>query len=133
MDEQFKNGLKMREQVMGAEFVDAAFANATDFSLPLQEAITRNAWGNTWQRGVLDLKTRSIATVSMLIALGRNQELKGHIRGALNNGATREELREILLHATVYCGFPLAIDAFRVAQEVFNEPALGPSARPASE
>lgn len=133
MDEQYKKGLQTRQAVMGADFVDAAFANATDFSLPLQEAITRNAWGATWQREGLDLRTRSIATVSMLIALGRTHELKGHIRGALNNGATREELREVLLHATVYCGFPLAIDAFRVAQEVFAEPALGPAARPQAD
>lgn len=118
MDQQFEDGLQMRKQVMGEQFVDSAFANANDFTLPLQEFVTRNAWGTVWCRDGLDLKTRSLITVSMLTALGRAQELKGHVRGALNNGATPEEIREVLLHAAVYCGAPLAIDAFRAAQEV---------------
>jgi 4-carboxymuconolactone decarboxylase len=117
-DKQFDDGLKTRKQVMGEDFVDRAFAGATEFTLPLQEFITRNAWGTVWQRDGLDLKTRSMVTVAMLTALGRSHELKGHLRGALNNGATPEELREVLLHAAVYCGAPLAVDAFRVAQEV---------------
>ncbi|HYD96299.1 MAG TPA: carboxymuconolactone decarboxylase family protein [Noviherbaspirillum sp.] len=121
MDQQFEDGLRMRKQVMGEEFVEKAFANADEFTMPLQEFVTRNAWGTVWQRGVLDLKTRSLVTVSMLTALGRAQELKGHLRGALNNGATPEEIREVLLHAAVYCGAPLAIDAFRTAQEVMKE------------
>ncbi|WP_050999069.1 carboxymuconolactone decarboxylase family protein [Limnohabitans sp. Rim47] len=103
---------------MGSEFVDRAFGNATDYTLPMQEFITRNAWGNVWQRPGLDLKTRSLVTVAMLTALGKQHELKGHVRGALNNGATPEELREVMLHATVYCGFPAAIDAFRTVTEV---------------
>jgi 4-carboxymuconolactone decarboxylase len=86
----------------------------------MQELVTRHAWGNTWQRGGIDLKTRSIATVSMLIALGRQHELKTHVRGALNNGVTVEELQEIFLHASVYCGFPAAIDAMRAASEVID-------------
>jgi 4-carboxymuconolactone decarboxylase len=117
-DKQFDDGLKTRKQVMGEDFVDRAFAGATEFTMPLQEFITRNAWGTVWQRDGLDLKTRSLVTVAMLTALGRSHELKGHLRGALNNGATPEELREVLLHAAVYCGAPLAVDAFRVAQEV---------------
>jgi 4-carboxymuconolactone decarboxylase len=120
-DQQFEDGLKMRKQVMGEEFVDKAFAGATEFTMPLQEFITRNAWGTVWQREGLDLKTRSLITVAMLTALGRAHELKGHLRGALNNGATAEELREVLLHAAVYCGAPLAVDAFRVAQEVVGD------------
>ncbi|MDP3423668.1 MAG: carboxymuconolactone decarboxylase family protein [Burkholderiaceae bacterium] len=120
-DAQFDAGLRTRTQVMGEVFVDKAFAGADDFSLVMQEFITRNAWGNTWQRGGLDLKTRSLVTVSMLLALGRAHELRGHVRGALNNGATPEELREVFLHATVYCGFPLAIDGFRTACEVIAE------------
>jgi 4-carboxymuconolactone decarboxylase len=108
----------MRKQVMGEDFVDKAFAGATEFTMPLQEFITRNAWGTVWQRDGLDMKTRSLVTVAMLTALGCSHELKGHLRGALNNGATPEELREVLLHAAVYCGAPLAVDAFRVAQEV---------------
>jgi 4-carboxymuconolactone decarboxylase len=118
MDQQFKDGLQKRKQVMGEDFVEKAFANADDFTMPLQEFITRNAWGTVWCRDGLDLKTRSLITVSMLTALGRAHELKGHLRGALNNGATPEEIREVLLHAAVYCGAPLAVDAFRVAQEV---------------
>lgn len=117
-DQQFKDGLQMRKQVMGEDFVDKAFANADEFTMPLQEFVTRNAWGTVWCRGGLDLKTRSLITVSMLTALGRSHELKGHVRGALNNGATPEEIREVLLHAAVYCGAPLAVEAFRVAQEV---------------
>jgi 4-carboxymuconolactone decarboxylase len=123
MDQQFKDGLQMRKQVMGEDFVDKAFANADDFTLPLQAFVTRNAWGTVWCRDGLDLKTRSLITVSMLTALGRAHELKGHVRGALNNGATPEEIREVLLHAAVYCGAPLAVEAFRVAQEVVADAA----------
>jgi len=114
----FQQGLTTRTQVMGESFVDRAFTNATEYTLPMQEFITRNAWGNVWQRPGLDLKTRSLITVAMLTALGKQTELKGHARGALNNGATPEELREVMLHATVYCGFPAAIDAFRSVTEV---------------
>src|SRR5438445_3461949 len=121
MDRQFEDGLRMRKQVMGEAFVEKAFANADDFSAPLQEFVTRNAWGTVWNRDGLDLKTRSMITLSMLTALGRSHEIKGHVRGALNNGVTIEEIREVLLHATVYCGVPLAIDAFRAAQEVLAE------------
>ena len=117
-DPVFQAGIATRTQVMGSEFVDRAFGNATDYTLPMQEFITRNAWGNVWQRPGLDLKTRSLVTVAMLTALGKQHELKGHVRGALNNGATPEELREVMLHATVYCGFPTAIDAFRTVTEV---------------
>lgn len=117
-DRQFDNGLEVRKKVMGEDYVDKAFANADDFSMPLQEFITRNAWGTVWCRDGLDMKTRSLITVAMLTALGRAHELKGHVRGALNNGATPEEIREVLLHAAVYCGAPLALDAFRTAQEV---------------
>jgi 4-carboxymuconolactone decarboxylase len=117
-DTAFQAGIDTRTQVMGTEFVDRAFGNATDYTLPMQEFITRNAWGNVWQRPGLDLKTRSLVTVAMLTALGKQHELKGHVRGALNNGATPEELREVMLHATVYCGFPSAIDAFRTVTEV---------------
>ncbi|PUE07642.1 carboxymuconolactone decarboxylase family protein [Limnohabitans sp. T6-20] len=117
-DAAFQAGLTTRAQVMGPEYVERALGAATDFTLPMQEFITRNAWGNVWQRPGLDLKTRSLITVAMLTALGKQQELKAHARGALNNGATPEELREVMLHATVYCGFPTAIDAFRSVTEV---------------
>jgi 4-carboxymuconolactone decarboxylase len=118
-----QNGLRTRTQVMGQTFVDKALDQATDYTLPMQEFITQNAWGNVWQRPGLDLKTRSLITVAMLTALGKQTELKGHVRGALNNGATPDELREIMLHATVYCGYPSAIEAFRTVAEVVQAQA----------
>ena len=119
-DPELQAGLATRRAVLGNEYVQAALDKATDFNAPLQEAVTRHAWGNTWQRKGIDLKTRSIVTVSMLVALGRMHELKIHVRGALNNGVTPEELQEIFLHASVYCGFPAAVDAFRNAAEVIE-------------
>jgi 4-carboxymuconolactone decarboxylase len=117
-------GLATRRAVLGHDYVQAALDKATPFTAPLQELVTRNAWGSTWQRKGIDLKTRSIVTVSMLVALGKMHELKVHVRGALNNGVTPEELQEIFLHASVYCGFPAAVDAFRTAAEVV-EPVPG--------
>jgi 4-carboxymuconolactone decarboxylase len=117
-DAAYTQGMAMRRQMMGDAFVDAALANATPFTAPIQEHITRAAWGDVWQRPGLDLKTRSLITVAMLTALGKQNELKGHVRGALNNGATVAELQEVLLHATVYCGVPAAVEAFRTANEV---------------
>ena len=121
-DQQYEDGLRTRRQVMGEEFVARALDGATAFAQPLQDYITREAWGTVWQRPGLDLKTRSLATVAMLTAMGRTHELKGHIRGALNNGATVGELQEVLLHAAVYCGVPLVAEAFRAAQEVLSTP-----------
>ena len=122
-DEQFDAGLAMRKQVMGEDFVARAFAGVTDFTAPLQQHITRAAWGDVWQRPGLDLKTRSLITVAMLTALGKQNELKGHVRGALNNGATVQEIQEVLLHATIYCGVPAAVEAFRSAAEVVGAAA----------
>ena len=107
---------------MGEAFVASAFASTSDFTRPIQEHITAKAWGDVWQRTGLDLKTRSLITVAMLTALGKQQELKGHLRGALNNGATPAELQEVLLHAAVYCGVPAAVEAFRSAAEVVDGP-----------
>ena len=120
-DEQFQQGLEMRKRVMGDAFVVRAFANLDAFTAPLQEFVTRNAWGTTWCREGLDLRTRSLLTLSMLTALGRAQEIKGHVRGAINNGASVGDIQETLLHAAIYCGMPLAIDAFRSAHEVLVE------------
>ena len=120
MDSQFDKGLATRKQVMGEDFVSNAFANVTDFTRPIQEHITAKAWGDVWQRPGLDLRTRSLITVAMLTALGKQHELKGHLRGALNNGATPAELQEVLLHAAVYCGVPTAVEAFRTAAEVID-------------
>ena len=116
----YDKGLATRKAVLGADYVQAAFDKTTDFTRPLQDLVTRHAWGNTWQRDGIDLKTRSIVTVSMLVALGRMHELKIHVRGALNNGVTKAELQEIFMHASVYCGFPAALDAFRTAAEVVD-------------
>ena len=115
-----EKGLATRKQVMGEEFVANALAGATDFTQPIQEHITAKAWGDVWQRPGLDLKTRSLITVAMLTALGKQHELKGHLRGALNNGATPAELQEVLLQAAIYCGVPAAVEAFRTAAEVVD-------------
>lgn len=121
MDDKYAKGLAIRRQVMGARHVEAALSQATDFTRPLQEFITENAWGSVWLRDGIDLKTRSLVTVAMLTALGRTHELAGHVRGALNNGATPREIQEVLLHATVYCGVPLAAEAFRCADQVIAD------------
>ena len=123
-DPAFVAGLATRTAVMGQAFVDRAFDGMTEFTRPIQEHITRAAWGDTWQRPGLDLKTRSMITVAMLTALGKSHELKGHVRGALNNGVTPEELQEILLHAAIYCGVPAAVEGFRTAAEVVDPPKL---------
>lgn len=116
-----ETGLATRRAVLGDSYVDNVLGRATSFTAPLQELVTRHAWGNTWQRTGIDLRVRSIVTVSMLVALGRMHELKAHVLGALNNGVTQEELQEIFLHASVYCGFPAAVDAFRAASEVIDQ------------
>ncbi|MBP7566423.1 MAG: 4-carboxymuconolactone decarboxylase [Burkholderiaceae bacterium] len=121
----YERGLATRRQVMGDPFVDAAFAAATDFTRPMQDYITTNAWGDVWQRPGLDLKTRSLITIAFLTALGKQHELKGHVRGALNNGATTDEIREVLLHASIYCGVPTAVEAFRTAASVVDAPQDG--------
>ena len=120
MDSQYDKGLALRRKAMGDEYVSKALAGATEFTRPIQEAITRRAWGETWQREGLDLRTRSLVTVAMLIGQGNSHELKAHVRGALNNGATVKEIQEVLLHATTYRGFPAAVDAFRAAAEVIE-------------
>lgn len=122
MTDAFERGLATRKKVMGEDFVARAFGGATEFTAPIQDHITRAAWGEVWQRPGLDLKTRSLITVAMLTALGKQHELKGHVRGALNNGASPQELQEVLLHAAIYCGVPSAVEAFRTAAEVVDGP-----------
>ncbi len=122
-DEQYSKGLATRRQVMGDAYVDRALAGATPFTQPIQDHISRAAWGDVWQREGLDRKTRSLVTVAMLTALGKQHELRAHVRGALNNGASAQETQEVLLHAAVYCGIPTAVDAFRTAAEVVDNPA----------
>src|SRR4051812_37303701 len=119
----FAAGMRNRRKVLGDAYVDRSWAaaQANPFLRPLQETVTGLAWGSIWDRPGLDLKTRSLITVSVLIATNRRHELALHLRGALNNGWTREELQEIFLHAGCYCGWPAAVDAYRVATEVFAE------------
>lgn len=120
-DELFEKGLKIRREVLGAEYVDTSIRNADDFTRPLQELITKYCWGEVWSRPGLDRRTRSFVNLAMITALNRPAELKLHVRGALNNGLTRDEIREVLLQTAIYCGVPAALDAFRVAREVFKE------------
>lgn len=121
--ETFEAGMRNRRRVLGDAYVDRSWAaaEADPFLRPLQEGVTELAWGAIWGRPGLDLKSRSLITVSVLIATNRRHELALHLRGALNNGWTREELQEIFLHAGCYCGWPAAVDSFRVAREVFAE------------
>ena len=117
----FEQGLKTRREVLGAEYVDAAIAGADDFNRPLQEYVTQYCWGDIWNRPGLDRRTRSLLNLAMLTALNRPHELELHIRGALRNGVTREEIREVFLQAGMYCGVPAAVDSFRTARRVFQE------------
>ncbi len=119
--ELFEKGLAMRRQVAGAPYVDAALAKADDFSADLQKLVTEAAWAMVWTRPGLELKQRSLVTCSILIALGRSHELKTHLRGAVNNGLTRDEIKEMLLQSCIYAGFPAGLEAFRVAGELFRE------------
>ncbi len=118
--EKFEQGLAIRREVLGDEYVDKALNTATDFNRPLQEFLTANCWGETWARDGLSRQTRSLVTVATLAALKASTELKTHVRGALRNGCTVEEIQEVLLHSTVYCGAPSGIEAFRAAKEVIE-------------
>lgn len=120
-DEQYEKGLEVRRAVMGDSFVDKALSCTTDFTRPLQELVTANCWGEVWVREGLSRQTRSLVTIATLAALKASTELKGHVRGALRNGCTVEEIQEVLLHSTMYCGMPSGIEAFRAAKEVIEE------------
>jgi 4-carboxymuconolactone decarboxylase len=119
--EMFEKGLKIRREVLGADFVDKAIASADDFNRPLQEIVTQYCWGEIWGRPGLDRKTRSIINLAMLSALNRPHEIKMHVKGALNNGLTKDEIKEVFLQVAIYCGVPAGVDSFRVAREVFTE------------
>ena len=120
-DELFNKGLQTRREVLGAEYVDAAIKAADDFNMPMQELVTQYCWGDVWNRPGLDRRTRSFLNLAMLTALNRPHELKLHVKGALNNGLTKDEIREVFIQTAVYCGVPAAIDSFRTAREVFKE------------
>lgn len=123
MDEKqrYEAGLKVRRAVLGDAHVDRSLARQSDFTQEFQEMITRHAWGEIWTRPAFDRKTRSVMTLAMLIALNRGEEFKLHVRGALNNGLTRDDIKEVILQAAVYCGVPAANTAVHLAQEVFAE------------
>jgi len=117
----FDKGLAIRKQVLGAEFVDNAFATADDFNREYQELVTQYCWGEVWGRPGLDKKTRSMLNLAMLSALNRPHEIKMHVRGAINNGLTKDEIKEIFMQVAIYCGVPAGVDSFRIAREVFKE------------
>ena len=117
----FDIGLAARREVLGAEYVDKSMESANDFMMTFQHITTEWCWGYAWTRDTLDLKTRSMLNLAMLTALNRAAEIRLHVRGAINNGVTVEEIRETLLHATIYCGIPAGLDAFKAANEVLVE------------
>jgi 4-carboxymuconolactone decarboxylase len=124
-EELFDKGLQIRREVLGDKYVDAALAaNMDAFGRPLQELVTGYCWGEVWGRPGLDRKTRSMLNLAMLTALNRPHEIKAHVRGALNNGVSKEEIMEIFLQTAIYCGVPAAIDSMRTAREVLMEEGL---------
>jgi len=120
-DNLYEEGLKVRRAVLGSEYVDKALSEADDFTGPFQDLATKYCWGAVWTRPGLPRKTRSLINLAMLTALNRPQEVKLHLRGALNNGCTKQEIMEVFLQAAVYCGMPAAVDSFRAAKEFFSD------------
>ena len=119
--DRFDRGLEVRREVLGAEYVDASLANADDFMMPFQRLLTEWAWGDAWSRPGLDRRTRSMLNLAMLSALNRPHEIRAHVRGALANGLTKDQIKEVFLQVAIYCGVPAAVDSFRIAREVFKE------------
>ncbi len=124
MDERqrYEEGMKVRRKVLGDVHVDASLKNRNDFNEAFQDLITRYAWGEIWTRPGMPKETRSMLTLAMMVALNREEELRMHLRAALNNGVTREQIREVLLQTAIYCGVPAANSAFHIAEEVFSSP-----------
>jgi 4-carboxymuconolactone decarboxylase len=125
--ELFDRGLALRRDVLGAEYVDRSLNSANDFMMAFQRITTEWCWGYAWTRPGLDRKTRSLVNLAMLTALNRSPEIKLHVRGALNNGVTVDEIKEVLLHATIYCGIAAGLDAFKAANEVLKEVGAVPA------
>lgn len=119
--EKYEKGMAVRREVLGDDYVDKAMASATDFTKPLQDLVTENCWGEIWTREAIPKKTRSLVTIAILAALKAPAEIKLHVRGALRNGCTVEEIQEVLLQTAIYCGVPAGIDAFRAAKEVIDD------------
>jgi 4-carboxymuconolactone decarboxylase len=120
-EQRYVNGMATRREVLGEAYVDRAESAKTDFTAEFQAFITRYAWGDVWQRPGLDRRTRSFITLSMLLALDRADEFMLHVRGALNNGLSRDEIKEVLLHGAIYCGVPVANRGYKLAQQVFRD------------
>lgn len=121
IEQLFDRGLAVRREVLGPQYVDGSLRSANDFMMAFQRITTEWCWGYAWTREGLDRKTRSLLNLAMLTALNRPHEIRLHVRGALNNGVTKEEIAEVFLQAAIYCGVPAAIDSFRIAREVFQE------------
>lgn len=119
--ELFEKGLATRKKVLGNDYVEASLRSADDFSKSMQELVTQYYWGDVWNRPELTHKSRSMINLAMLTALNRTHELKVHVRGAINNGMSKDEIKEVLLQTAIYCGVPAALESFRVAREVFKE------------
>ena len=128
VSDQYEAGLKERTEVLGPEYVERAVAGADNFNRDFQQIVTEYCWGGTWGRGVLERKNRSVLNLGMLAALGKSHEFKLHFRGAINNGLTLEELREVLIQIAVYCGIPVGVEAFRNAREVLEDMNIDTSA-----
>lgn len=122
--ERYERGLAVRREVLGAAYVDRSIAEADDFSRPMQELVTEYCWGEIWTQPELPKKTRSLINIAMISALNRPHELKLHVRGALRNGCSKEEIRAVLMQVAIYCGVPAAIDGLRVAREVLKEEGI---------
>jgi 4-carboxymuconolactone decarboxylase len=117
----FEQGVRVRSEVLGAEHVERSLARASEFSRPMQELVTEYCWGGIWSRPGLERRTRSLVNLGMLTALSRTHELRVHVRGAIRNGCTPEEIQEVLLQAAIYCGVPAAMEAFRAAEATLEE------------
>ncbi|GAA0523450.1 4-carboxymuconolactone decarboxylase [Pigmentiphaga daeguensis] len=120
-EERYQAGLKIRREVLGDAYVDNSLKQADAFARPMQELVTEYCWGEAWSRTGLDRRTRSMLNLAMLTALNRQHELKVHVRGALNNGVTKEEIGEVFIQAAIYCGVPAGLESVRSAREVFKE------------
>jgi 4-carboxymuconolactone decarboxylase len=119
--EQWEKGLAVRKEVMGSDYVERQLSTADDFNMPMQELVTEACWGALWARPDMPRKTRSLVNLGILSALNRPTEFKAHVKGALKNGCTKEEIREVLLQVAVYCGMPAGVEAFRLAREAMQE------------
>lgn len=120
----YVDGLRIRRRWLGKAYVDKAFRDADDFTIDLQHYVTEHAWGASWARGVLPMKTRAFMNLAMISALNRPHELEIHLRAAIRNGMTKREIREAFLHVAAYCGAPAALDSFRIAKKIFAEKQL---------